>query len=443
MRILILTQILPYPPDAGPRVKTWHVIRYLAESGHRLILASFVREEEEAHIPALESLFEQLHTVPLRRSRLRDAWDWMVSLLSGRPFLVLRDDHPDMRKLVAGLIGSGRIDAVHVDQLSMAQFVPWRRGDPNPPDGDAVPSRANARPLVVFDAHNAVWKILDRMKGTAPMPLRPIIALEAKRMRKYEGELVRSSDFVLVVSEADRRSLLEAAASGAGIATDPGNVLTVPIAVDTDTLRPAPRPSGSFNILTLGTLHYPPNADGIRWFLREIFPLIKRQVPEATLTIVGKNPPRDLFGMAARYAGDVSITGYVPRLEPYLNRSAVLVVPVRVGGGMRVRILEALAFAIPTVTTTVGLEGIDAIPGEHVLVGDEPHVFASHVVSLLRDEFAQATLSENGRRLAEARYDRHRVLKKLDLIYGARSHALSQDAVEPSSQVSSIRSERS
>ena len=428
MRILILTQILPYPPDAGPRVKTWHVIRYLAESGHRLILASFVREEEQAHIPALESLFEQVHTVPLRRSRLRDAWDWMISQLRGRPFLVVRDYDPGMRELVHGLVGSGQIDAIHIDQVSMAQFVPWRGGDPGEPDSHKVPIRANACPLVVFDAHNAVWKILDRMKGTAPLPLRPVIALEARRMRKYEGEVVRSSDFVLAVSEVDRCSLLEAAEAstvrepGAEIALH-GNVVTIPIAVDTDALQPTPRPSGSYNILTLGTLHYPPNADGIRWFLREVFPLIKRQVPGATLSIVGKNPPGDLFRMAHRYPGDVTITGFVPQLEPYLSKAAVLVVPVRVGGGMRVRILEAFAFAIPTVTTTVGLEGIDGIPGEHVLVGDEPQDFAAHVVNLLRDELAQAKLAMNGRRLAEARYDRNEVLKKLDLIYGERVHA--------------------
>lgn len=415
MRILILTQVLPYPPDSGPRAKTWNVIRYLAECGHRLILASFVREEERAHIPAVEGLFEQFHPVPLRRSRLRDAWDWTISQLRGIPFLVVRDDHPVMRQIVHRLVSSGGIDAVHIDQVSMAQFVPWRRAASNGPNGREGSTRAG--PLVVFDAHNAVWKILDRMKGTAPLPLQPIVALEAKRMRKYEGEVMTSSDFVLAVSEADRRSLLEAAASGTGTALAADKLVTVPIAVDTTALRPTPRPSGSFRILTLGTLHYPPNADGIRWFLRAVFPLIKREVPQATLTIVGKNPPRDLFRLADRYAGDVSITGYVPDLRPYLNRAAVLVVPVRVGGGMRVRILEALAFGIPTVTTTVGLEGIDGIPGEHVLVGDAPEDFAAHVVTLLRDELAQARLARNGRWLAEARYDRRRVLKMLDRIY--------------------------
>jgi glycosyltransferase involved in cell wall biosynthesis len=348
----------------------------------------------------------------------------MSSQLRGKPFLVVRDYHPVMRKLVHELVSSGQIDAVHIDQISMAQFIPGR-GDRGKPDRHDVPTRGHAGPLVVFDAHNAVWKVLDRLKETAPLPLQPVIALEARRMRKYEGEVVASSDYVLAVSEADGRLLLEAAASGTGMATDCDKLLTVPIAVDTQALRPTPRPSGSFRILTLGTLHYPPNADGIRWFLRAIFPLIKRQVPEATLTIVGKNPPKDLLRMADRYAGDVSITGYVADLKPYLTRAAVLVVPVRVGGGMRVRILEAFAFGIPTVTTTVGLEGIDGIPGEHVLVGDQPEDFAAHVVNLLKDELAQAKLAKNGRWLAEDRYDRRRVLKKLDRIYAEPVPALS------------------
>jgi glycosyltransferase involved in cell wall biosynthesis len=167
----------------------------------------------------------------------------------------------------------------------------------------------------------------------------------------------------------------------------------------------------------MGTLHYPPNADGIRWFVREVFPLIRKHVPEVTLTIVGKNPPQDLFQLAAKESPRINITGYVTDLKPYMEAAALMVVPVRAGSGMRVRILEAFARAMPVVTTTVGLEGIEASIGEDVLVQDTSAGFASAIVQLLEDESLQAQLATNGRRIAQDRYDWKTGLKGLDDIY--------------------------
>jgi glycosyltransferase involved in cell wall biosynthesis len=120
--------------------------------------------------------------------------------------------------------------------------------------------------------------------------------------------------------------------------------------------------------MTMGTLHYPPNADGIRWFAKDVFPLVRQQVPQVTLTIVGKNPPPDFLHLQEQYPGVITVTGYVPDLTPFMEKAAIMVVAVRAGGGMRVRILEAFARGLPVVTTTVGLEGIEARPGEDVLV---------------------------------------------------------------------------
>ena len=142
----------------------------------------------------------------------------------------------------------------------------------------------------------------------------------------------------------------------------PTPIRVIPIAVDTAELQPVKRSPSSQHIVTLGTLHYPPNADGIRWFVDEVFPKITSRVPDASVTIIGKNPPADFLAFPDRYAGRIRVTGYVPELLPYLQEAAIMVVPVRAGGGMRVRILEAFAGGMPVVTTTVGLEGIDAVP---------------------------------------------------------------------------------
>jgi polysaccharide biosynthesis protein PslH len=429
VRILFLTQIIPYPPNSGPKVKTWHVLRYLAEQGHQISLASFVRPDEQGYVSALHQVCTEVCTVPIHRSRPADAVYWLRSQVTGRPFLLERDDLPGMRKCVHDLMASTKFDFIHTDQLSMAQFAL-----PAPAlfarSGSHTLEPAESAPKLVFDAHNAVWTIVERMSENVPFYLKPIAKLEARRVKRYEGMLLEKFDHTLAVTEIDRDMLLEAVQSGyhrvssahnrdeSGSVAINSSVTIIPIAVDTQVLRRIDRQPGSVNIVTLGTLHYPPNADGIRWFAREVFPRVLQQNPKATLTIIGKNPPADFQELAISQPERFTVTGYVPDLEPYLERASLMVVPVRAGSGMRVRILEAFAHAMPILTTTVGLEGIDAVPGEDVLVADSSDDFAGKVVSLLRDEHLQKKLAERGRRLAEARYDWRVVLKKLDEIYG-------------------------
>lgn len=407
MNILFLTQIVPFPPDAGPKVKTWHVLRFLAGQGHSVTLVSFVRPEEVPHLPALAEICEAIHAVPIRRSRVADAGYMIRSYLTGRPFLVERDDLPAMQEKVSNLVRQGDFDFIHADQLTMVQF-----------GLRAALVAPKKKPKVIFDAHNAVWSIIERMRENARWFLKPILAIEAKRVKRYEGELLKTVDHVLAVTDVDRAGLEEALRFSK---VKPGDKLapisTIPIAVDTQELQPIKRKPASKNIVTLGTLHYPPNADGIRWFFNEVFPLVQKRMPEATLTIIGKNPPQDFLEFAARNSGSVNATGYVPELAPYLAESALMVVPVRAGGGMRVRILEAFAYAMPVVTTTIGLEGIQAELEKDVIVADKADDFASRVVELLENPSLQEKLSIHGRKLAETRYDWQAALSAMKKIY--------------------------
>ncbi len=414
-KVLFLTQIVPYPPDAGPRVKTWNVLRYLAAAGHRIELVTFVRDEERPHLDRLGEVCDQVHPIPLSRSRLTDVYSWAKSLVTGRPFIVERDDLSQMRRTVKKLVRSGGFDIVHVDQITMAQFVlPVGRQNGR---GGKVGASVASRPRILFDAHNAVWQVLERMRTTASPLLRPFLALEAQRTRVYEGQVVTASDVTFAVSEADRQALLRAKEAADSPASDP-EIHVVPIAVDTHQLIPTRSAENSLQLLTLGTLHYPPNADGVRWFLHDVFPRVQKRVPGVKLTIVGKNPPDDLVVEADRWGSAVSVTGYVRNLDPYMEQAAAMIVPVRAGGGMRVRILEGFARAMPMVTTTVGLEGIDARPGQHILVGDSEEAFANAVIRLLEDRALRDRLAENGRRLAEEFYDWQIVLGGLERAYG-------------------------
>jgi len=403
MRILLLTQVLPYPPDAGARVKLWSTLRHLTEYGHHVTLMSFVRREEERHLPVVEALCERVVAVSLRRSRAVDLAAWCRSHLSGRPFLVERDDAPAMRRAVEAVRRERDFDILHADQLTMTQFL-------------SPPAAGGGGPLRVFDAHNATWTIVNRSGARAAPLIRPLLALEAARLRRYEGQIVRSFDLTVAVTDHDRTDLLEAA-RGHGRVSQMPRIRVVPITVDTQDLQPLDRRPEPGALLTLGSLHYAPNADGIRWFLHEVLPRVRQAVPGARLSIVGKNPPRDIRRMAQLSPEVVSVKGYVADLTPLLQRTAVMVVPVLAGSGMRVRILEGLARAMPIVTTTIGLEGIDARVGLDLLVADSPEDFAAAVVALLRDPERQCRLGAAGRQLVEDRYDRRKVLGRLEEAY--------------------------
>ncbi len=416
MRILFLAQILPFPPDAGPRIKTWNVIRYLAGKGHQIYLASFVREEEERHLEAVRAICHSVHMVPMRRSRRADLVAWARSQVNGRPFLIERDGMRSMTRLVHELVSELEIDAIHADQLTMAQYAietanTFNRGQ---------------RPSLIYDAHNATWRIVERYASNANPLLRAIVQIEARKVRQYEGNLLREFDRTLVVSEADRTALLQAVNGGSsGVKPTDGQIASrisvTPIGIDTTEIQPSNANPETSNILALGSLNYPPNADGIRWFANEVFPRVKHGQSEAALTIAGRNPPRGIRNLGERDGHSITVTGYVPDLQPYFDRAALLVVPVRAGGGMRVRILEGFARGMPMVTTTIGLEGIEATPGQEILVADEASEFANAVLALLRDGRLRKSLAENGRRLVERKYDWRRALTPLDEVYSVEA----------------------
>jgi polysaccharide biosynthesis protein PslH len=413
MHILFLTQILPFPPASGPKVKTWHVLRYLAQRGHKITLVSFVRPEEIPYIDAVKEICATVHAVPVHRSRISDIGYYLRSQLSRRPFLVERDNLSSMRSLVNHILKTEQVDVIHADQLTMTQFA-----INSSPMGDK-------KTVSVFDAHNAVWTIIERMEKNAPFYLKPLLLLEMKRVKHYEGMIVSKFEQTLAVAEPDRLALIDAVRSYCGN-DDAGaaSISVIPIAVDTHQIQPVKREAGSLNILTMGTLYYPPNADGIRWFLNEIFPAVRNKIPNVTLTILGKNPPKDFLRAAEDPQNGVRVMGFVEELDPYFTQSALMVIPVRAGGGMRVRILEAFSRAMPVITTTVGLEGILAEPGTDVLVADNPSDFTEAVIGLLQNQTLQDKLSSNGRRLVESKYDWQVVLADLNETYKKLTRAV-------------------
>lgn len=401
MRILLLTQIVPFPPDSGPKIKTYHVLRYLAEH-HEVHLVSFARTPaEEADAQALAAFCASVTTVPLGRSRWRDIGYLVRSLVTGRPFLIERDDSMAMRREIARLIGEYHIDAVHADQLSMAQF--------------AVDLPLERR---VLDEHNAVWTIVRRSaNGPLWQPTRLLAELEWRRLKVYEEAICRRFDRVVVVSETDARAL--------DLAAGAEQTAIIPIAIDTEAQPLLPRTASARHVLSVATMFYPPNVEGVAWFAHEVMPLIRRHRSDVEFHIVGSRPPASIRRLAQPGSG-IIVTGYVADLTPLQRQSAVLVVPLLAGSGMRVKIIEAFARGIPVVSTTIGAEGLDVIPGEHLLIADQPAELAAAIERILTEPALAARLSRAGRALVEQRYDWRTALVGLDRLYGGPARPPSQ-----------------
>jgi len=393
LRILLLTQVLPFPADSGPKVKTWNTIKFLARE-HEVTLVSFSRGEPPAALAALRSHCAAVHTVPIERSLLRDLGSLLASLASRQPFLMRRDRRAAMRRLLSSLTAAERFDAVHADQMNMAQY--------------AVDLPI---PLKVLDAHNALWVAYQQLAAVSRVPLRWLWRREARLLRGYEGAMGRAFDRVLAVSAEDRSDL--AAALGSDQPID-----VVPIAIDCEELRPIARRADADRIVHVGTMYWPPNADGLLWFLREVLPLVRADHPGAAVDLIGARPPAAIAKVAAR-AEAVTLHGYVPDLAPLLARAAAVIVPVRAGSGVRVRILEGLARGLPLVATAAACQGLDFRHGRDLLIADTPADFAAAVSRLLADGSLAAALGASGRTAAAALYDYRVACAPLAAIYPA------------------------
>ena len=402
MKLLFLTQVLPYPLDAGPKVRAYYVLRYLA-TRHDVTLLSFVRATDTpAALAHLRTFCADVRTVPMARSRLKDVGFLLKSLALRRPFIIERDRVAAMDAEIDRLAqATPPFAAVHADQLWMAPYALRLQA-----------ARAGRRPLAVMDQHNAVFMIPQRLASAERNPVkRVLLQLEARRLATFEVRTCRAFDRVTWVTQEDFMAVQAHAPQG----TIP-NAGVLPICGDPEGTAVIERAPGARRVTFLGGLHYPPNAQGVLWFAREMFPQILAAAPDAVLTVIGKQPPPELheLGIPAR---NLDVTGYVNDPTPYLMETGAFIVPLLAGGGMRVKIIDGWTWGLPIVSTRVGAEGVDAVHGENMLLADASHDFARAVIDLLCDPARNAAIAAGGRRTVLERYNWKTVYRSWDQIY--------------------------
>jgi glycosyltransferase involved in cell wall biosynthesis len=397
MRLLFLTETIPFPLDSGGRIKTYNTIRLLSRR-HEVHCHALVRDA--AHLSYEQDLAPHctrltLHYVPRTKRTELAAVAW--SQLARQPFVVRRHFHAPVLRQLRALCRQQAFDAVYCDHLSMLEY-----------------GRRLHLPIVL-DAHNVEFAIVRRHAATMGWsPLRMPAELEWRRLRRYERRRYRECRLIYSVSATDAEVVRDMAGDGPHIAV-------LPIAVDVAAAPVVAPLTAAPEMLFVGGLHWPPNADAVSYFVREVLPLVRRAVPGARLTVVGKRP--ETIARRLGRTDGLRFTGHVGDVEPWFQASRVMVVPIRSGSGMRVKILDGLARGLPIVTTAIGCEGIDASDGTDLLVADTADDFARQVVRVLQDRPLAEALALSGRQLARRRYD-------VSAIDGALNDALAHTFID-------------
>jgi sugar transferase (PEP-CTERM/EpsH1 system associated) len=395
LRVLVVSPDLPYPPSWGFGVRVYQLLRALAAESSVTLLC-YARPDMVHNGEPLREFCTEVRVVPRNpASNLRRRAGQARSLLSATPFHASGLRTAPLQAALDDCLRSTAFDVVQLESSQLASL------------------RYRTAAALVIDEHNIESELLQRMGGEQHPARRLFNLVEAAKYRRLEQRAWSRADACVTTSDRDERQVQERM---------PGlRTAVVPNGVDPDHFSVAatyPRQAEPVQPDTMvfnGVLTYRPNLEGIRYFIDQVLPRIRRAKPNASLTVVGYGSPKDLAQLAAP---GVTVTGWVDDVRPYLARAAAIVVPIRMGGGTRLKVVEALSMARPVVSTTVGCEGIDVEPGRHLLVADQPEELAAAVCRALDDPDLGIRLGSAGRDLVVERYSWQRAGQRLCDLYG-------------------------
>jgi glycosyltransferase involved in cell wall biosynthesis len=383
-RVLFVTVRPPYPLDTGAKIRTWNILsgfvdRYEVDVLHCIDPAVEAEWREAASALGVATIYG-VDNSDLNRSA--SPLDLPAALFRGLPISTVKYAKADFQARLHGLAPD--YDLVHVDTIHLAGGL-GRLGN------------GGGAPFTTLNAHNVEYQIAERMRDLeTSLPRRLALGLHARNMRRFETRAFGEADMVLAVSGEDCSQI--DALSG------PGKAVIVENGVDVGFYTPAGDPAGrADNLVFVGSMDWMPNVDGMKWFVRDILPAIRAARPEARITIVGRSPHPDVRALHDPAAG-VVVTGTVDDVRLFVREASVVVVPLRFGGGTRLKILEAFAMGKAVLSTALGCEGILCEDGRHLCIEDEAAAFARRCLALMGDEAARRRLGADGRELALTRY---------------------------------------
>lgn len=407
LKVLILDEEVPLPPNAGKRIRTWNLLRRLAVK-HDLTLLCYGFPEQE-QMKDLREAGIKVFIVPIPETR-STGWrlylQLFLNLFSRYPFSVVKHYSSEFQRAL-----DNRLSAQHWD-LVVCEWTPYMRfleGETHTP--------------VLVTTHNVEAQIWQRRSLNSANPLaRLFFRLQAAKMKRFERRALLRASAVTAVSQDDANVMRDWGVARVAVVPNGAEIPAAPFFEDTRD------PAQQRHLLSISSLDWYPNEDALDFFVFKIFPEIRRRCPDVVFSIVGRRPSASLKQKVTGIPG-VVLHGEVDNVRSFLAAATVVVVPLRIGGGSRLKILEALAEGKAVVSTSVGAEGLELIRGEHLLIADDPKDFAERVIELMECPEERDRLGASGRARVVEFYDWNRIALELEKVW--LSTALEAEAIGP------------
>jgi len=392
VNILQLVNRIPYPLTNGGNIATWNLSLALENLGNKITLACLNTKKHYQTPDILKGKVNQFLAIDIDTSihPMKAA----LNLFSPIPYIAERFISDEFKVMLSELLRQNTFDIIQLEGLYMAVYLPEIRKYTNSP--------------VVLRAHNIEYKIWERIAANTRNPLKKLYFMGMSvSLKKYEKRILNQVDGVLYFTDEDYRW-----AQTAGVNT---RSVVIPAGVDLEAFSVGPQMHYPVSMGFLGSLDWRPNQDAVCWFVSEILPLIQKKVPEVKFYIAGKHMPLHLLKELSH--ASVIYLGEIPDAAQFLKSLDLMVVPLRSGGGMRLKILEGMAASRAIVSTSIGAEGIQVQSGEHLILEDEKEGFAKACIDILQDQQFRTRLGNSGHKQAEKKYSWHNIAGETHLFY--------------------------
>jgi len=369
-------------------MRTYNILTQLAKRNEVHFLSCFLTDEEEKKFDQIKKICVSARgfRLNLTRSRLHMFIALVKNIFSPRPFVAEKYFCNEMVLEIKRILKHEDIDVVHIDILPMMIYAPLFKGYPK-----------------VLVEHNVESLLQEKRVKFARNPFSRLFwHMQFKKLSAFEREQIGSVTCCAAVSFQEKELLSEM--------NNKARIEIVPNGVDTHYFQPNAVVQND-SLVFVGGLNWFPNSDGMSFFIEKIYPVIAKLLGCIKVIVIGKTNNK------FKYSGMIEQVGFVDDVRPYVNSSKVFIVPLRIGGGTRLKILDAMAMGKAIVSTSIGCEGIEAINNRHIIIEDDPLKFANAVIELLRDDRKRKTIGENARKLAEEKYDWEIIGRKMNEIY--------------------------
>jgi len=387
IKILYLSHLYPYPPNDGGRILTYHTIKSDVDNGIEVFLLAF--NESAIHSP-LDQI-AKVHVVTKNTRSKTSGMFW--NLFSSLPYTLSKFIDERVIKVCKDILQTHSIDLIVIDSLHMAFYIDFlKKGWPDLP--------------IILRQHNVESTIMFRFFQNQT---NPIVRLYGKyqyhKLFDFERKSIEKVDRCFAISEEDRRRTIRMSPQVAE------KTITIPAGVDSDKYHPLDQAEDTNSIIFSGNMGWLPNEDGIIWFYKNIFEKLKRDIPLIKFYIVGKDPSRRILRLNDNK--NVIVTGFVEDERGFIARSMIFIDPIRIGGGIRLKILNAMAMAKPVVTTSVGAEGIVCNDGEDIMIADDENDFYQKIITLFKDDKKRQNIGTRGRKTVVENYSWEKITQKM------------------------------